>query len=74
MRAPCWTTLPVNLPSSSGITSLTALAAPVVVGMMFDPTARPKRLLFFENPSRMCWELVDAWTVVIIPYSIPKEC
>lgn len=33
--------VPVNFPASSGRTSWTAVAAPVVVGMMFDPTPRP---------------------------------
>lgn len=31
----------MNFPASSGRTSCTAVAAPVVVGMMFEPTPRP---------------------------------
>lgn len=72
----------MNFPASSGRTSWTAVAAPVldcdhgqtrgygielemtrtlsrkthVVGMMFDPTPRPRRRLFLLYPSRMCWE------------------
>ncbi len=35
--------MPSSLPASSGMTRVTALAAPVVVGMMFWPAARARR-------------------------------
>src|SRR4051812_28246233 len=43
--------IPVNLPLRAGITLPTALAAPVLEGMMFDVAPRPPRQSFFEGPS-----------------------
>ena len=40
---------PSNLPLRSGITRATALAAPVVVGMIFKPAARERRLFFMRQ-------------------------
>ena len=63
--------MPSNLPSSSGMTRATALAAPVVVGMMFMAAARARRRSLCGK-SRMRWSLVYAWTVVITPRMMPK--
>src|SRR5215467_6748381 len=43
--------IPVNLPSRSGITLPTALAAPVLDGMILVAAARPPRQSLFEGPS-----------------------
>ena len=48
---------PSNLPFRSGITSASALAAPVVVGMMFWPALRARRGSLCAT-SRMRWSLV----------------
>jgi hypothetical protein len=48
---------PSNLPLRSGITSASAFAAPVVVGMMFWPAARARRGSLCAT-SRMRWSLV----------------
>ncbi len=48
-----------------------ALAAPVVVGMMFSAAARARRRSECGK-SRMRWSLVYAWTVVIRPLTMPK--
>ncbi len=62
---------PFSLPSSSGITIPTALAAPVVVGMMDCPAARARRRSLCSR-SRSLWSLVYEWIVVIRPFSIPS--
>ena len=43
--------IPVSLPLSSGITLPTALAAPVVEGMMLQRAERPPLQSFLEGPS-----------------------
>ena len=48
---------PSNLPLRSGMTRASALAAPVVVGMMFWPAARARRGSLWAT-SRMRWSLV----------------
>ena len=64
--------MPWNLPLSSGRTRATALAAPVVVGMIACDAARARRRSLW-GPSRTTWSLVNACTVVIKPVSMPKE-
>src|SRR5215813_9416893 len=64
--------IPVNLPLSSGMTLPTALAAPVLEGMMFAAAARPPRQSFFEGPSTVFCVAVTACTVVIRPSTIPN--
>src|SRR5215470_8738736 len=64
--------IPVNLPLRSGITSVTALAAPVLDGIIFAPAARPPRQSFLEGPSTVFCVAVIACTVVIRPSSIPN--
>ncbi len=49
--------IPSSLPFSSGSTSAVALAAPVVVGMMFCAAARARRRSLCGK-SRMTWSLV----------------
>ena len=48
---------PSNLPLRSGMTSASAFAAPVVVGMMFWPARRARRGSLWAT-SRMRWSLV----------------
>ena len=48
------------------MTSASALAAPVVVGMMFRPAARARRGSLWAT-SRMRWSLVYEWMVFIRP-------
>jgi len=43
--------IPVNLPLVDGRTSPTALAAPVVDGIILQAAARPPLQSFFEGPS-----------------------
>ena len=50
----------------------TALAAPVVEGMIFPEAARPPRQSFLEVPSTVFWLPVMECTVVISPSLIPK--
>ena len=49
-----------------------ALAAPVVVGMMFVAAARARRRSLCGK-SRMTWSLVYAWIVVMRPLTIPNS-
>ena len=49
--------MPSSLPLSSGMTSATAFAAPVVVGIIDMAAARARRMSFWE-PSRMRWLMV----------------
>ena len=63
--------MPSSLPFSSGRTSEVALAAPVVVGMMFCAAARARRRSLCAK-SRITWSLVYAWIVVIRPLTMPK--
>src|SRR5215468_6271066 len=64
--------IPVNLPLRSGITLPTALAAPVLEGMILVPAARPPRQSFFEGPSTVFCVAVIACTVVIRPSTMPN--
>src|SRR5512139_1657210 len=64
--------MPVSLPLSSGMQSVTAFAAPVLAGMMFWLAARPPRKSFLDGPSTAGWLAVMAWMVVISASSIPK--
>jgi hypothetical protein len=43
--------MPVSFPFTSGIANPTALAAPVVEGMMLIAAERPPFQSFFEGPS-----------------------
>src|SRR5690554_752804 len=63
--------MPVSLPLSSGITLPTALAAPVLDGMMFSRMPRPPRQSFCDGPSTTFWLAVAACTVVIRPRLMP---
>src|SRR5215472_2597681 len=64
--------IPVNFPFRSGMTLPTALAAPVLEGMMLLAAARPPRQSFFEGPSTVFCVAVIAWTVVIRPSTMPN--
>src|SRR6188768_1386810 len=64
--------MPSSLPFSSGITSPTAEAAPVVVGMMESAAARARRRSLCGRSSS-CWSLVYEWQVVIHPFLMPKD-
>src|SRR6266850_6327387 len=57
---------PSNLPLRSGMTSASALAAPVDVGMMLRPADRARRGSLWAT-SRMRWSLVYEWIVFIRP-------
>ena len=50
--------MPVSLPLTAGSTSPTALAAPVVEGMMLMAAARPPRQSFLDGPSTVFWVAV----------------
>jgi len=50
--------IPVNFPFVAGRTSPTALAAPVLEGMMLMAAARPPLQSFFEGPSTVFWVAV----------------
>src|SRR3954467_5202875 len=64
--------MPVSLLFSSGITTPTALAAPVDDGMMFSRMPRPPRQSLLLGPSTVFWVAVVACTVVIRPRLMPK--
>src|SRR5580658_8053042 len=64
--------MPVSLPLVVGNTSPTALAAPVVLGMMLMEAARPPRQSFLDGPSTVFCVAVVAWIVVIKPVSMPN--
>ena len=64
--------MPVSLPFSSGMTLPTALAAPVVEGMMFSKQLRLRRQFFLEKASTTFWVAVPAWTVVMRPSMMPN--
>src|SRR5690606_24335211 len=63
--------MPVSLPLSSGSTLPTALAAPVLDGMMFSRIPRPPRQSLLDGPSTTFWLAVAACTVVIRPRLMP---
>ena len=55
----------------SGITTPTALAAPVLEGMMFSKMPRPPRQSLRDELSTVAWLAVAACTVVIKPRLMP---
>lgn len=63
---------PVTLPFKSGRTAATALAAPVVVGMMLLKTPRPRcrvLLLAFEDVPGYC-KVIHTQTAVLLAISV----
>src|SRR5450759_2993780 len=64
--------IPVSFLFNSGITTPTALAAPVDDGMMFSRIPRPPRQSLLDGPSTVFWVAVAACTVVIRPRLIPQ--
>lgn len=64
--------VPVSFPNSSGMTLPTALAAPVLVGIIFSNAVRPRRQFFLLKPSTELSDAVTACTVVIRPSSMPQ--
>src|SRR6218665_1790227 len=63
--------MPVSFLLSDGITTPTALAAPVLDGMMFSRMPRPPRQSLLDGPSTVFWVAVAACTVVIRPRLMP---
>src|SRR5690554_7142047 len=63
--------MPVSFLLSDGITTPTALAAPVDEGMMFSRMPRPPRQSLLLGPSTVFCVAVAACTVVISPRLIP---
>src|SRR5271168_2272476 len=64
--------MPVSLPLSSGMTFPTALAAPVLLGMIFWAAVRPPRQSLLDGPSTVFCVAVYEWMVVIRPSIIVK--
>src|SRR5262245_32351818 len=64
--------MPVSFLFSSGMTTPTALAAPVEEGMMFSRMPRPPRQSLFDGPSTVFCVAVVACTVVIRPRLMPQ--
>jgi hypothetical protein len=66
--------IPVNFPFNSGNTNPTALAAPVLEGIILVDAALPalQSLPPFEGPSTTNYVAVAACTVVINPSTIPN--
>jgi hypothetical protein len=64
--------MPVSFLFSSGITTPTALAAPVDDGMMFSRMPRPPRQSLLDGPSTVFCVAVVACTVVIKPRLMPN--
>ena len=65
------TAMPSSLPFNSGMTSPSALAAPVLVGMMFSQAALALRRSECGR-SRIRWSFVYACIVVMIPRAMPN--
>ena len=63
--------MPVSFLLSSGMTTPTALAAPVDDGMMFSRMPRPPRQSLLHGPSTVFCVAVVACTVVISPRLMP---
>src|SRR6195952_2660086 len=63
--------MPVSFLFSAGITTPTALAAPVDDGMMFSRMPRPPRQSLLDGPSTVFCVAVVACTVVIRPRLMP---
>src|SRR5258708_34860637 len=64
--------MPWNLPFNSGSTRATALAAPVLVGMMLTAAARARRRSAW-GASRIFWSVVYECTVVISAEVMPND-
>src|SRR5512133_386161 len=64
--------MPVSFLFSSGITTPTALAAPVLEGMMFSRMPRPPRQSLLDGLSTVFCVAVAACTVVIRPRLMPQ--
>ncbi len=64
--------MPVSFLFSSGMTTPTALAAPVDDGMMFSRMPRPPRQSLLDGPSTVFCVAVVACTVVIRPRLMPN--
>ena len=64
--------MPVSFLFSSGMTLPTALAAPVLDGMMLSMMPRPPRQSLLDGPSTVFWVAVAACTVLIRPRLMPK--
>src|SRR4051812_15481404 len=64
--------MPVSFLLSSGITTPTALAAPVDDGMMFSRMPRPPRQSLLDGPSTVFCVAVAACTVVMRPRLMPQ--
>src|SRR5450830_255433 len=64
--------IPVSFLLSSGITTPTALAAPVLEGMMFSRMPRPPRQSLLDGLSTVFCVAVAACTVVIRPRLMPQ--
>mmetsp|Transcript_29551 Transcript_29551/g.96573 ORF Transcript_29551/g.96573 Transcript_29551/m.96573 type:complete len:277 (-) Transcript_29551:694-1524(-) len=65
--------MPVSLPSSSGMTLPTALAAPVEAGMMLKQALRPPLQSLSDTESSVGCVAVTACTVVMRPFSMPNS-
>src|SRR3954471_623766 len=63
--------MPVSFLFNSGITTPTALAAPVEDGTMFSRMPRPPRQSLLDGPSTVFCVAVAACTVVIRPRLMP---
>ena len=63
--------MPSSLPAIAGRTSLSAFAAPVVVGIIDSAAARARRRSLCGR-SRICWSLVYEWIVVMMPDTMPN--
>src|SRR3982751_6478074 len=63
--------MPVSFLLRAGMTTPTALAAPVEEGMMFSRMPRPPRQSLLLGPSTVFCVAVVAWTVVIRPRLMP---
>src|ERR1700741_2552993 len=61
---------PSSLPLSSGSTSPTAAAAPVLVGIWLIVALRARRRSLWKT-SVSTWSLVYEWIVVIRPWTMP---
>src|SRR5256885_1253576 len=64
--------MPVSFLLSAGMTTPTALAAPVEDGMMFSRMPRPPRQSLLDGPSTVFCVAVVACTVVMRPRLMPK--
>jgi len=63
--------MPVSFLFKAGMTTPTALAAPVLEGMMFSKMPRPPRQSLLLGPSTVFCVAVAACTVVIKPRLMP---